>query len=248
MTATITALDCGWLRTQERTLLDGGTTDLIDIPIPAWLVRHAKGDVVFDAGLHPSLAGGGESLGRMSKLFAASVTTDGTVGPRLEQHDFDPRGSFTVVISHCHFDHVGGLCEMPNARVVVDAEEWASAMGGGQQGGFDPSLIDLGHDVVTVSGEHDLFGDGVVTCLPTPGHTCGHQSLRVMTNDGPVILTADACYFTRTLDDGILPPFGFDHDLQRRSLELLRQEQRSGTTIVPGHDADAFRARSMTHA
>ena len=248
MTATITPLDCGWLRTQQRTLLDGGSTDLIDIPIPAWLVRHSKGNVVFDAGLHPSLAAGAESLGRMSKLFEPIVTSDGTVGPRLEQHDIDPRGSFTVVVSHCHFDHVGGLCEMPNARVVVDAEEWSAAIGGGQQGGFDPALIDLGHDVVTVSGEHDLFDDGTVVCVPTPGHTCGHQSLRVLTSEGPVILTADACYFARTLDDEILPPFGFDHDLQLRSLEMLRKEHRSGTTIVPGHDPDVFRARmSMTH-
>ena len=123
-----------------------------------------------------------------------------------------------MVVSHTHFDHVGGLCEMPNARIVVNADEWAFAMAAGQEGGFDTSLVDLGHDVLTVDGEHDLFGDGAVTCIPTPGHTCGHQSLRVVTADGPVILTSDACYFTHTLDDEILPPFGFDHELQRRSL------------------------------
>jgi glyoxylase-like metal-dependent hydrolase (beta-lactamase superfamily II) len=80
--------------------------------------------------------------------------------------------------------------------------------------------------------------------VPTPGHTCGHQSLRVVTAGGPVILTADACYFSSTLEDGILPPFGFDHDLQRRSLDWLRGEQRNGTRIVPGHDAEAVRAWS----
>ena len=239
---TVTALDCGWLRTQQRTLLDGGTTDLIDIPIPAWLVRRGDDVVVFDAGLHPSLAGSAESLGRMSKLFEPVLAEGGTVGPRLEQHDVDPDRALTVVISHTHFDHVGGLCELPNARVVVDADEWAYAIDAGQQGGFDSSLIDLGHDVVTVTGEHDLFGDGTVVCIPTRGHTCGHQSLRVVTADGPVILTADACYFMHTLDDEVLPPFGFDHAQQRAALAMLRRERDRGTRIFPGHDPDVFRS------
>jgi glyoxylase-like metal-dependent hydrolase (beta-lactamase superfamily II) len=131
---------------------------------------------------------------------------------------------------------------MPNARIVVNADEWAFAMASGQQGGFDTALVDLGHDVVTIEGEHDLFGDGSVVCLPTPGHTCGHQSLRVATYTGPVILTSDACYFTHTLDDEVLPPFAFDHETQRASLAMLRRERDAGTRIVPGHDADVFRA------
>jgi glyoxylase-like metal-dependent hydrolase (beta-lactamase superfamily II) len=240
--ATITALDCGWLRTQERTLIGGGSTEAIEIPVPAWLVRHGDDVVVFDAGLHPALAGSSEPLGRMSKLFQPMLEEDGSIGCRLTQHDVDPHGAFTVVVSHTHFDHVGGLCEMPNARVVVNRDEWAIAMAAGQEGGFDTALVDLGHDVLTITGEHDLFGDGAITCIPTPGHTCGHQSLRVITSGGPVILTSDACYFTRTLDDEVLPPFAFDHDLQRRSLALLRREREKGTRIVPGHDAEAFRA------
>ena len=52
---TITALDCGWLHTQQRTLVDGGSTGVTAIPVPAWLVRHPRGVVVFDAGLHPAL-------------------------------------------------------------------------------------------------------------------------------------------------------------------------------------------------
>lgn len=240
-TATITPLDCGWLRQQERTLLKGGSTEITEIPVPAWLVRHPSGVVVFDAGLHPDLAVSPESLGPMAKLFDPVLDTGGTVGPRLEQHDVDPAGAITVVISHCHFDHVGGLCEMPNARVVVQGNEWSAALAAGQQGGYDSQLIDLGHDVVEVRGEHDLFGDGTITCVPTPGHTCGHQSLRVLTDAGPVILAADACYFARTLDDGVLPPFAFDLDQQRASLDMLRGERAAGTTLVPGHDAEVFR-------
>ncbi|HEY5663298.1 MAG TPA: N-acyl homoserine lactonase family protein [Ilumatobacter sp.] len=239
MHATITALDCGWLRTQRRTLLQGGSRDELRLPVPSWLVRHPHGTVVFDAGLHPGLAHGPESLGDLAKIFAVELEVGGTVGHRLGEHDVDPLGTFTVVLSHLHWDHVGGLCELPNARIVVQRDEWAAASQG-DGGGYDAALHDLGHDVLTVEGTHDLFGDGSVVCLPTPGHTCGHQSLRVVTAAGPVILAADACYFSATLDDGVLPPFGHDFTAQRTSLDLLRAERAGGTVIVPGHDADAF--------
>jgi glyoxylase-like metal-dependent hydrolase (beta-lactamase superfamily II) len=245
MNPTITGLDCGWLHTQARTLVDGGSTDMIAIPVLSWLVRHDAGAVVFDAGLHPDLASGPESLGRLAKLFTPDLAVGGTVAGRLAEHDVDPSDRLTVVVSHCHFDHVGGLCELPNARLVVQRDEWAAATGDAapSTGGYDRSLYDLGHDVLAVDGEHDLFGDGSVTTLPTPGHTCGHQSLRVLTADGPVILAGDACYFSHTLDDERLPPFAHDLDQQRRSLALLRGERDRGARIVPGHDADIARSQ-----
>jgi glyoxylase-like metal-dependent hydrolase (beta-lactamase superfamily II) len=240
---TITGLDCGWLVTQERTLVSGGSKEPIRIPIPAWLVRHPDGDVVLDAGLHPSLIDGPDALGPLAKLFTPDVDSAGTLGPRLAEHGVDPSGALTMVVSHGHFDHIGGLCEVPNARLVVQASEW-TAMNSDADGGYDRALWDLGHDIIRVDGEHDLFGDGSVVTVPTPGHTCGHQSLRVVTADGPTILTADACYFTHTLDDEVLPPFAFDEEQQRRSLAMLRRERDTGTRIVPGHDAAAFAALS----
>lgn len=244
---TITGLDCGWLSTQERGLVAGGSTELIRLPVPAWLVRHDRGVVVFDAGLHPALADGPGPLGRLAKLFTPELAAGGTVGARLAGQGVDPAGRFDVVVSHCHFDHVGGLCDLPNARLVVQRDEWAAATTdeAAGSGGYDRSLYDLGHDVLAVDGEHDLFGDGTVTAFPTPGHTCGHQSLRVLTGDGPTILAGDACYFLHTLDDDVLPPFGFDLDRQRRSLALLRAERDRGVRVVPGHDAGVF--RSLLH-
>jgi N-acyl homoserine lactone hydrolase len=236
---TITGLDCGWLVTQERTLVDGGSTDELRIPIPAWLVRHERGDVVFDAGLHPALAEGQEALGRYRKLFRAELAVGGSVGGRLAEHDIDPSDPLTVVVSHTHFDHVGGLCELPNARLVVHSSEWAAATDE-RHPNTERHLFDLGHDVLMVDGSHDVFGDGTIITVPTPGHTCGHQSLKVRTDDGPVVLAADACYFAHTLDDEVLPPFSFDADQQRRSLAVLRTERDRGARIVPGHDAAVF--------
>ncbi len=244
MTApSITALDCGWLRTQQRTLLSGGSREELCLPIVSYLILHSRGTAVFDLGLHPDLATSGDRLGQLAKLFTAELEPDGTIGLRLEQHGVDPTGPILAIVSHCHFDHVGGLVELPNARVLVQRDEWRAAIDGD---GYDVALVDLGHDVLELSGEHDVFGDGTVTCIPTPGHTCGHQSLRVLTADGAVILASDACYFSRTLDDEILPPFAHDHDQQRASLAMLQRERTTGTTIIPGHDADVFRAMTRT--
>lgn len=239
----LVGLDCGWLRAQRRTLIAEGGTDELSIPIPSWLITHPEGAVLFDVGLHPDLAADDSSLGSLAKLFQVDLVAGGTVGPRLERHGVDPAGALTVVLSHCHFDHVGGLVELPNARVLVQTDEWQAARRGGPA--YDPGLIDHGHDVVELSGAHDVFGDGAVVCVPTPGHTCGHQSLKVLTDRGAVILAADACYFSHTLDDEVLPPFAHDHDRQRASLAMLQRERAAGTRVVPGHDAEVFGSMSV---
>ncbi|MEO6651878.1 MAG: MBL fold metallo-hydrolase, partial [Ilumatobacteraceae bacterium] len=167
---TITTLDCGWLRTQERTLVADGGRDELHLPVASYLIRHPLGTAVFDLGLHPDLVSSDARLGPLAKIFAADLDADGTIGPRLEQHDVDPAGPILAIVSHGHFDHVGGLVDLPNARILVQRDEWRAAIDGD---GYDVSLMDLGHDVLELDGAHDVFGDGSVTCIPTPGHTCG---------------------------------------------------------------------------
>jgi glyoxylase-like metal-dependent hydrolase (beta-lactamase superfamily II) len=242
MAVTVHPLDCGRLTANLALFERGGADAPITLPVPAWLVRHPRGTVVFDTGLHPDMAGPSERLALVSNLFEVAVGRDGLVGPRLEAVDVDPGRVDVVILSHLHFDHAGGLAMLPDAHVVVQAREWAAGADPAEVAAalYLPDDYELGHEVVTVDGEHDVFGDGRVTCLPTPGHTAGHQSLRVRTDERELVLTADCTYFTRTLDGGALPPFGYDQDAQARSRDRLRAMRDAGATVVPGHDPDVW--------
>jgi glyoxylase-like metal-dependent hydrolase (beta-lactamase superfamily II) len=240
MSVELIPLECGWLRQAGSILEAGASEGLIETPVPAWLIRHPKETVLFDAGLHPDLRHSPDTMGRLAPLFTAILEEGQSIRGRLAEASVDPDSVLTVILSHCHFDHVGGLCELPNARLLVQRAEWQVATG---EGGptYNPALYDLGHQVTTIDGDHDLFGDGTVTCLSTPGHSAGHQSLRVVTAEGPVVIASDACYFTRTLDGGALPSFAHDLEAQKRSLERLRAERSAGAEVIPGHDPEVWR-------
>jgi len=93
-----------------------------------------------------------------------------------------------------------------------------------------------------IDGAHDVFGDGTVVCVPTPGHTAGHQSLLVRSSDAlgadAALLVGDACYLRQMLTDGILPPFAHDADRQRDSYALLARYEADGARLLFSHDVD----------
>ncbi|MGH6911697.1 MAG: MBL fold metallo-hydrolase, partial [Phenylobacterium sp.] len=91
------------------------------------------------------------------------------------------------------------------------------------------------HDVQQIDGEHDLFGDGSVTCLPSYGHTPGHQSLRVHSTAGDHILVADACYNCEVVERRSFPDFA-DHAAMNHALDALLALREPETVMVFGHD------------
>ncbi len=109
--------------------------------------------------------------------------------------------------------------------------------------GFNRDDFDLGHEVVLADGEHDLFGDGRVVCIPTHGHTPGHQSLRLRLDGGEVVLAGDACYLRRSLDELRLPLENvvFDAEAMRASMLRLRALRDAGAAIFYGHDPEFWR-------
>ena len=234
------AFTCGWL-TGPRELFLRGEPGRLRVPIPSYLVEHPRGRLLFDTGLHPTLPADPEArIGAAARIFEVELAAGEDVAGRLEALEVDPAAVDWVVNSHLHFDHAGGNRCLPNARVLLQREEWAAARDadGIAANHYHPLDYDTGQEVVTVAGEHDVFDDGSVVCVPTPGHTPGHQSLRVRLAGGDAVLTGDACYLRRTLEELHLPSVVYDAAQMLHSLERLRALRDAGARIFYGHDPE----------
>jgi glyoxylase-like metal-dependent hydrolase (beta-lactamase superfamily II) len=221
-------------------LIDGeqGTARL---PVPAYLIEHAGSVLVFDAGLHTDFRDGqsrrvGEAAG------IRCILPEGTdLAERLRECGVDPDDVDLLALSHLHFDHVGGSPLVAKAELVVQRAEWDAALA--DVDGENYMSVDLDRDrrLRLLDGEWDVFGDGRVTLVPTTGHTAGHQSLRVRTDDGAqLVLCGDACYFMRSLRLRALPPQAFDRTSQLEGLDRLRQFEVAGARLIFGHDPEQW--------
>lgn len=222
-------------------MFEEGSEGQVTLTVSAWLVRHPSGTVLFDTGMPTSFVGGSDRTKQISEFLSIDFEANDTVGAQLIVHSQDPERVDFVVVSHLHFDHVGGLSDIPNATVIVQRKEWEASMNEPLEADtlHPREDFDLGHTLRLIDGEYDLFGDDAVVCIPTPGHTIGHQSLRIRLSTGKqVVLASDCCYFARTLDTVVLPTFGYNLEEQRRSLAYLRKCRDEGARIIPGHDIE----------
>jgi N-acyl homoserine lactone hydrolase len=241
MSLRVFAMTCGWLTGDFGRLMEGGE-GRIRMPIPAYLIEHPDGTALFDTGLHPDCQHDpADRVGsRLASLFEFDFRPGEEIGARLAALGRDPAGVDLVINSHFHFDHCGGNAQVPNATLLVQRREWDTGMDpdAAAQRGFNPRDFDLGHKLRLIDGEHDVFGDASVVCLPTYGHTPGHQSLKLRLPDGEVVLAADSCYFCRTLRERRLPRFAYDRDQMLASLDRLGALERAGARIFFGHDPE----------
>lgn len=164
----------------------------------------------------------------------------------------------TVVLTHLHSDHASGIPQFPQATFVVTKLEWRIAGAGGPGQGYVPSHYDHPFDWRTVDyadpamnghaafdRAFDLFGDGSVRLLNTPGHTRGHQSVLLRLAEArELLLTGDAAYARRSIDEDLVPIFCVDEHLYRRSLREIRTHvsERERTLVICGHDAASWPA------
>lgn len=234
----IVPLRCGVLSASGDFLVAGWEGSL-DLQVWAFVVRHPAGDVLFDTGMHPLVRTDALGyIGTDAELFTIGYDDGDDVASQLTAAGIDPSGIRTVVCSHLHWDHAGGNGLLSEAEVLVQRAERDIAREHGNGYGYVQADWDTGQDLHLLDGEHDLFGDGRVMCVPTPGHTPGHQSLLVRLEARDVVLTADACYVRRTLERMALPSFGWDLDRQREVLRWFRTLEAGGAVLVFGHEME----------
>ena len=228
----LTAFTCGWVTLRASFFIEGEPGN-ITAPATVYLIDHPDGLALFDTGFGPRFQRRADGVAS----GAVDFTDDADVGSRLRAIEVDPASIRWVINSHLHTDHAGGNLFLPNATIVVQEAEWAYARAGGDRNYHLPEF-DLGQPTMKVRGEHDLFGDGSVVLFPTSGHTPGHQSARVRTMFGEVILAADCCNLRKSLDEMRLPDHCFDAEQYLQTLRALRKMRENGAQIFYGHDPE----------
>jgi glyoxylase-like metal-dependent hydrolase (beta-lactamase superfamily II) len=235
--------------------------ELIDVPVQAFLVEHpGAGPVLVDTGFHPAVAVEPKgAMGRAGGLVFKEIRMDPeqSVQAHLRERGIDPATVRTVVMTHLHSDHASGIAEFPGATFVVSAEEWDAASKGRDLEGYVRRQYDHGFDWRTIGFEReqaldsyatfgraaDLFGDGSVRLLFTPGHTAGHCSVLLRLRGRELLLTGDAAYTQRTIRETALPYLMDDEHRFKRSLREIQlfAENNPGAVVITGHDMPAWR-------
>jgi N-acyl homoserine lactone hydrolase len=234
-------------------------SEWLEFPVPAFLVEHPRaGPVLIDTGFHPSVAVEPQkNLGPVAHILFKDVRMEAeqAATAQLRAKGIEPSRVNVVVMTHLHVDHASAISEFPDATFVVSRAEWAAATSQGQLHGyvrrqfdhaFDYRLLDFeGPDVESFASfgrSFDLFGDGSVRCVYTPGHTLGHQSVVLRLRRREALVAADAVYLRSNLDEIRLSHRTADDHLSERSLREIRRYARDtpDALIIPGHDWDAW--------
>ena len=226
---TLARLDCGTGTNDPRRFSDTFAYSEPTKPFTfsCYVIRHGDDVMVWDTGYLP---GSNPSAPKVSLV------------EQLAQLKIQPEQVKYVGISHFHADHTGQLGALTSATLLIGEREWAAItapkpMAGANVAAFTP-WISGGRKVEPQPADKDVFGDGTVVVLRTPGHTPGHQSLLVRLKEkGPVILIGDLTHFRENYETNGVPSFNYDRAETIASLDRIKQiEKNLKATVVIQHD------------
>ena len=199
-------------------------------PINGYVVEHRDGLVLFDTGQDRASVTDADYFPHgaagvvYDRLAEFEIDASETLPALLDALGHDAADVRTAVISHLHQDHMGGIRDLPNAQLLVTDDEWRTVMRPlAEPRGFLREHIDLpglrwrkiefeptdDPDLAPFPASHDLFGDGSLTLLPTPGHTSGSMSMLVRRASGPpLLMVGDLTYDAHLMEEGHVPGLG----------------------------------------
>ena len=241
------ALDSATFTVDAGMLIHGGS-GTVTIPMPAYLIEHPEGLLLFDTGLNPLAAEDPEALfGPMASLLGLSYTRDQGVDRQIEALGYRQADIAHLVASHAHFDHSGGFALFPDATRWIGAGELAFVDAAPEH--LRPFYLDadLGparqRPWTEVGADHDVFGDGSVVILWTPGHTPGELSLLVRLPDRNFVLVGDSVHLRAGIEQELTSPLDVDADLALGSIRRIkRAAAEADATIWITHDPEDWAA------
>ncbi|MFZ5480746.1 MAG: MBL fold metallo-hydrolase [Myxococcota bacterium] len=191
------------LASDWKDVVNDGREGPVDLPLLVGLVRHPAGVVAVDAGLGQTTRDGTFPTFPLKAFGAMTVVEGGTLKERVGM-------PLRVLLTHPHYDHVGGLFDLPGVEVWTPREDAAAYFPGNVhwprslREAVNWHVVDFGPGVASrVLGRPaiDVMGDGTVWYLHTPGHTPGAASVLVLAQDGPWLFVGDTAWVDDHLKD-----------------------------------------------
>jgi N-acyl homoserine lactone hydrolase len=180
-----------------------------------YLIKHSQGWMLWDTGVTDAIAAMPDGQAPADPK-ATHWRRPMTLVSELAALGLKPADIKFLAVSHTHPDHIGNVGLFPASMLLVQKAEydWPSPLGVGR---FKPE-----QPVQKLEGDYDVFGDGSVTIISTPGHTPGHQSLLVKLNKtGALLLSGDAVHFRDNWDNRRVPAINFEKDKTATSLQRM---------------------------
>ena len=233
-------------------------------PVPLFLVEHpTEGPFLIDVGYDPSIeTDPAKTLGFLfGKIAMKHRLAERDVLDEVRERGVQPSEVPLVVVTHLHFDHISASGRWPQATFLVDPAERkaAAARGPGPYIKTHLATIERWREVdfdgpeaqpyETFSRTLDLFGDGLVRLVSSPGHSAGHISVLLRLRDRYALILGDSAMSRAELGerlvDGIVP----DQDAYLRSGDEARAFMRAHpeTLAIPSHDAPLWAELERTY-
>ncbi|MDR2282466.1 MAG: N-acyl homoserine lactonase family protein [Sphingobacterium sp.] len=236
----------GVLKCKENNIKMNASLDPYEIPVPWYLITHPKGNIIIDGGNAVQCATDpvGHWGGITEVYWPVMKESEGCLNT-IKELGIDPSSIKFVIQSHLHLDHTGAVGNFPNATHIVQRKEYEYAFtpdwfaaGGYIRKDFDKPNLKWQFLELEYNDSYDVYGDGVIRIIPTPGHSPGHCSFMItLPGSGSIILAVDAAYTTDHWDEKALPGFLASTVDSVRSVKKLHEyADKYDALVVTGHD------------
>jgi N-acyl homoserine lactone hydrolase len=206
-------LDCGRSLANDESVWTPGENigRNIEFSSTCWLIQHDSEWLLWDTGVPQSALNDPRGWSTLPRLIVYHL--DRSLTDQLAEIGLKPADIGLVAISHTHGDHIGNVGLFTNATIVMQQAEyhWIHSPNGpndnvNQLMALARKLLGAPKNLRLIDGDTDVFGDGSVTLVSTPGHTPGHQSLLVhLRRAGFIMLSGDVAHLEGNFHRNIVP-------------------------------------------